>query len=161
MNFRWHMAVLVALGSATLLMSGCYRIAAPEAAGTTVRVDIVSTDTSLVRARLELERALGVALVHRLGWQVAPNGSARLSVSLGQESIAATAGDRSGITARWRITLNGAFVFENGEQRRTATYSGIGHSGGLQDEADAIRKAAEDAAAAIVTQLELGLATTP
>ncbi len=156
MKLRWHIAVLVALGSAAMLMSGCYRIAAPQAAGTKVRVDIVTTDTSLVRARLELERALGVALVHRLGWEVAPTGAAHLSVTLGQEKIDATAGDRSGITARWRITLNGAFVFENGDTQRTATYSGIGHAGGLIDEADAIRKAAEDAAAAIVTQLELG-----
>lgn len=147
-----------ALASAitVLVLCGCYRIAAPQTAGATVRIDIVSTDTALIRSQLELQRALGIALAQRLGWQVAPNGAARLQVSIAEEKVTNTAGDRDGIAARWRITLNGAFVFEHGEQRRTATWTGIGHASGLNDEPEALRKAAEDAAAVIAYQLELG-----
>lgn len=147
-------ATLVAC--ALFVLCGCYRIAAPTNPGTTVRIDMVDTDTALVRAQLEVQRALGIALAQRLGWTVTPNGTARLAVSLSQEDISVTAGDRDGIAARWRITLNGSFVFEHGEQRHVATFTGIGHASSLSDEPAAIRKAAEDAAAVITYHLELG-----
>ncbi len=147
-------ATLVAC--AVFALCGCYRIAAPADPGTTVRIEMVNTDTALVRAHLEVQRALGIALAQRLGWTVAPNGSARLAISLSQEGVGVTAGDRDGIAARWRITLNGSFVFEHGDQRRVATFTGNGHASSLSDEPEAIRKAAEDVAAVITYQLELG-----
>lgn len=150
-----RLVVAIVLSCAVLTWTGCYRMAPPETTNANVRIEFSKNEAALVRTQAELQRALGDALSLRLGWKVAPNGANRLLISLKQEKVASTASDRDGIPARWRITINGAMVFEADGNSKTGMYTGIGNASGLDGETEAIRSAAADAAAMISAWLEL------
>lgn len=143
------------LAAVVLVCSACYRVAGPAQAGDTIRLEFAGNQSILVRAQPELQRAISAGLVDRLGWRVGPQGRGRLVISIAEEQIGVTAGDRQGIPGRWRITFTGTALYESDGQVRSTTYAGIGHASGLIDEEAAIARAADDAAAHIVAWLEL------
>ena len=115
---------------------------------------VVTNDARLVRAQASLQAEIAEALEHRLGWRVSPTGSARLELPLAQETIDSTAEDRRGIAARWSIALSGGALLVSARGQTASPYRGVGHASGVEDEPEALRQAARNAAAEISAWLE-------
>ena len=131
-----------------------YRAARIPPLGESVRVVITVNDARLVRAQAELQRAVARAVVSHLGWRVEPTGSAKLELTLGEEHIAPSATAAHDIPTRWQITLHGQMLLTSQRGAVHDSYTGNGYVTSLGDEPEAIRTAAEDAAALIATWLE-------
>jgi hypothetical protein len=131
-----------------------YRAARVPALGESVRVVVTVNDARLVRAQAELQRAVAMEVVNHLGWRVEPTGSAKLELTLGEEHIAPTATTARDVPTSWIMTLHGQTLLTSRHGAAHGSYTGNGYVTSLGDEPEAIRTAAEDAAAYIVTWIE-------
>lgn len=144
--------------AAALALCGCYRVAAPASTGETVRVEVLSNDARLVRGQASVHAAVAEALTNRLGWNVRPDGSARLELTLAREDQTSTANDRTGIPARWSITLSGTARLRTRHGEIARAWNGVGHASGLESEAAALDQAAANGAAEIAAWLQAATA---
>ena len=101
-----------------------------------------------------LQEAVATAIEQRLGWQVGPTGSAKIELRIDEELISSSGRDERGIASRWTIVCRGQTLFTSRHGNTTGTWSGTGHSSGLQDEATALQQAARSAADLIAVWLE-------
>jgi len=144
-----------ALTLAVLLLGGCaYRLARPPVLGEDVRVVVVANDARLVRSQAALQGAVAKLLTDQLGWRVSPVGSARLELTLAEESITHTAIDGRNIPIRWSIRMQGTATLHSRRGPITTSWAATGFVNALSDEPDAINQAAGIAARDIATWLE-------
>lgn len=141
---------------AALSCCGCaYRLGGPPALGEDIRVEVVADDARLVRAQTELQRAVAATLRDRLGWSVSPAGSARLQLVIGEERISANSRDDRNIPQRWSITVRGRSLLVSARRGgHEAAFSGVGYASGIDQEREALRLAADNAAENIAVWLE-------
>lgn len=134
---------------------GCpYRVQGPPVMAETVRVVVVSNASRLPRAQAYLQDEVSLALAKRLGWNVGPNGTARLELVLHQERKRQVGtGDRD-IPNRWSIVLDGTVLITSRQGNRTHAYTGIGYESTRADEPDGLRAAAAACANDIAGWLE-------
>lgn len=153
---RWSLAIVIALliGGLTALSSCSYRAAGVSALGEPVRVVVSVNQGRLVRVQGYLQEAVAAAIEQRLGWQVSPDGSAKIELLIEEEVISSSGRDERGIASRWTISCGGQSLFTSRRGHASGPWSGTGHSGGLQDEAAALQQAARNAADLIVVWLE-------
>lgn len=146
-----------------MLLSGCYRLANPPELGEAIRVEVVGNNGRMPRAQGYVVDAISNALVTRLGWQVRPTGTARLQVTLKEESINAPGKDAHGITNSWNIRLNGTALLVARGGSMTTTFTGVGNATGLNSaqggEAAALHAAAKAAADDLVSWLDSNAGT--
>ena len=155
MNRMAAALLLAALYAGLIAETACsYRATRVPPLGESVRVVVTVNDARLVRAQAELQRAVARAVVNHLGWRVEPTGSAKLELTLGEEHIAPTSTTSRDIPTGWSITLHGQMLLTSRHGAAHSTYTGNGYVTSLSDEPEAIRTAAEDAAALIATWLE-------
>lgn len=143
------------IAGALLAMSSCsYRAAGVAALGEPVRVVVSVNQGRLVRVQGYLQEAVASAIEHRLGWQVSPGGSAKIELHIAEEVISSSGRDARGIASRWTIACRGQSLFTSRRGNASGTWSGTGHSSGLEDEATALQQAARQAADLITAWLE-------
>ena len=144
--------------AATVLLSGCYRLANPPELGDAVRIEVVGNQGRMPRAQGYVVDAVSNALITRLGWRVRPNGTTRLQLSLHEEGIDAPGQDRQGISNSWSIRLSGTALLVARGGSITSTFSGLGNATGLNSaqggEAQALQSAAKAAADDLVSWLD-------
>jgi hypothetical protein len=148
-----------ALLATVLALAGCgYRLAGPTPLGEPVRVVIKTDQARLVRTQAYLQTAVAKALENRLGWRVRPDGSARLELTIEPEDIQATGTDLRDIPSRWSVTVKGQALLASRHGSSIGTWAGAGYYSALNsnpsDEDQALRAAADSAAAGIATWLE-------
>jgi hypothetical protein len=154
----WYAFGIVSLALCLTALSGCYRLDSPPKLGETIRVEFVGNDARLVRSQGYVTDAVAKALVQRLGWQVTPNGTAKLQLVLREERIEASAQDSRGITNSWSIRLDGTALLVARGGSITGTFTGLGNSTGLstsQGEPEALQAAATQAADDLVSWLDI------
>lgn len=145
---------LVVVGALFALSSCSYRAAGVAALGESVRVVVSVNQGRLVRVQGYLQEAVATAIEHRLGWQVSPTGSAKIELHIDEEIISSSGRDARGIASRWTISCRGQSLFTSRQGNANGTWSGTGHSSGLEDEATALQQAAREAGDLITAWLE-------
>jgi hypothetical protein len=144
-----------ALCFAIILLSSCsYRMAGIAPLGESVRVVITSNSANVVRVQSYLQSEVAAALENKLGWHVSPTGSAKLELTIDQETINAIGNDTRGIASRWNITVTGNALLTSKHGNSLSRWTGTGYSAGLNDEASALQSAANNAGLTISTWLE-------
>jgi hypothetical protein len=140
---------------ALILLPSCnYRIAGVAPLGESVRVIITSNSANVVRVQTYLQSEVAAALENKLGWHVSSTGSAKLELTIDQETIDAIGNDTRGIATRWNITVNGNALLTSKHGNALSRWTGTGYSAGLNDEASALQSAANNAGLTISTWLE-------
>jgi hypothetical protein len=139
---------------ALVATAGCYRLSNPPVLGESVRVIVKVNDARLVRAQAYMQNSVARVLQNRLGWKVSPSGSARLELTLEEETIRGTGTDRQNIPVRFNITMHGDAILISRHPAITHTYNGVGHASGLSGEPEALEQAAENAALSLANWLE-------
>jgi outer membrane lipopolysaccharide assembly protein LptE/RlpB len=143
-------------------LTGCsYRLAGVKPLGESVRVVITSNAANVVRSQGYLQKEVAAAIENKLGWNVSPAGSAKLSLTIDEEKITAIGNDSRGIATRWNITLSGHVMLTSKHGTVVNQWSGISYSAGLNDEAAAIEFAANNAGLQIATWLESWIESQP
>jgi hypothetical protein len=138
-----------------LVLSSCgYRLAAVPPIGEPVRVVVSVNQGRLVRLQGYLQEAVAEALESRLGWRVSPSGSAKVELHIEEEHITSSGHDERGVPLRWSITAHGAALLTCQHGNAHTPWQATGYSGGLPDEAEALRQTAHQAADLIATWLE-------
>ena len=147
---------------ALIVLSGCsYRLAGVKPLGEPVRVVIASNASNIVRSQGYLQQEIAAAIENKLGWQVSPTGSAKLSLTVEKERIEATGNDSRGIATRWNITISGQVMLTSQHGTAINKWEAVGYSSGLKNEADAISLAANNAGLQIATWLENWIESQP
>lgn len=149
----WLLLALVVCGGLTL--SSCsYRMAGIKPLGEPIRVEISTNKSRLVRVQGYLQEAVAAAIENKLGWRVSPTGSAKIELFIDEEVIDARGSDTRGIASRWTITCRGKALFTSRHGNANTPWTGTGYSSGLNDEAEALQLAAQNAANLLATWLE-------
>lgn len=145
---------LVIVGALFAMSSCSYRAAGIAPLGEPVRVVVSVNQGRLVRVQGYLQEAVAAAIENRLGWQVSPSGSAKIELHIEEEIISSSGRDARGIASRWTISCRGQSLFTSRQGNANGTWSGTGHSSGLENEATALQQAARQAADLIAAWLE-------
>lgn len=146
---------LALLLTAVLGLSSCsYRAAGIRPLGEPVRVVVSVNQGRLVRVQGYLQDEVAAAIERKLGWQVSPNGSAKVELHIDEEIITSRGHDTRGIASRWAISCRGQSLFTSRQGNANSTWTGTGYSGGLEDEATALQQAARNAAELVAVWLE-------
>ncbi len=149
------MRALLAVVALALVGAGCsYRVTAPPALGERVRVAVRVNDARLVRVQAFLQSAVARAVEDRMGWTVAPDGSARLDLAIAEEDIDRTVSDARDVPIRWRITVTGTAALTAARGHAVGSFHGSGYASGLAGESEALSDAADKAAAEVAVWLE-------
>ncbi len=158
---RHAMGTVLALAAVLTPATGCYRPQAPATLEQPVRVEITANDARLVRAQGYLQQEVADALTNRLGWKVTPAGSARLQIVIEREDITSSGTDQRNTPNRWTVQLHGQVLINSRRLTAASVWTGSGYASALSsttdDEASAIRNAAQSAALTISTWLEAEL----
>jgi hypothetical protein len=145
---------LLFIACACVLSSCSYRLGGVAPLGEPVRVVITSNAANVVRVQSYLQQEVAAALENKLGWRVSPTGSAKLEITIDQESINAIGNDARGIANRWNITVTGNALLTSKRGNTLTRWTGTGYSAGLNDEAAALQLAANNAGLNLSTWLE-------
>ena len=145
-------ALVAALVAAAL--AGCYHRATPPRLDETVSVRLAVDDARLVRAQAYLQAEVARALVDRLGWHVSPAGTARLELSMREETISTVGTNARDVPARWSVTLHGHALLTSRRGTDLGDFMGTGYASSLADEPAALQQAARLAAMNVATWLE-------
>jgi hypothetical protein len=156
-----YLSVFAALCLLIALSSCSYRLAGVKPLGEPVRIVITSNATNIVRSQSYLQKEVAAAIENKLGWNVSPAGSAKLSLTINEEVIQAIGSDSRGIATRWNITISGNVMLTSKHGSVINQWSGICYSAGLNDEAAAIELAANSAGLQIATWLEGWIESQP
>jgi hypothetical protein len=155
-TWRWTSWLgLAVLLVSSLLMSSCsYRMAGVKPLGEPIRIEVSTNKGRLVRLQGYLQEAVAATIENRLGWRVSPTGSAKIELFIDEEVIDARGSDTRGVANRWTISCRGKALFTSRHGNGTTPWTGTGYSAGLNDEAEALRLAAQNAADLLVVWLE-------
>ncbi|MFW5699203.1 MAG: hypothetical protein ACOCZK_04685 [Planctomycetota bacterium] len=143
------------LAGVVVVLTGCYRPAAPPPLDGGLRIQIVTNHGKLVRAQSMLQREVARSCRRRLGWRTAPNGINRLALTLAGEDIEASAHDALDIPSRWSLVLQGSWELHRpGHPPMRGRFSGTGSASNRGQELRALEDAAETVADLIATTIE-------
>jgi hypothetical protein len=146
--------VVIGLLAMLVLPSCGYRLAGVKPLGEPVRVVVSVNEARLVRLQGYLQEEVAAVVEGKLGWRVSPTGSARIELYIDEEQITASGRDSRGIANRWTVACRGQALMTSRRGNVHRPWSGTGYSGGLPDEAEALRQAARNAAELIAVWLE-------